>query len=218
MSDTTPPPPGQDPGPTPPSQSGSQPSGQGSYQPGATPPPFPSEPAPTQPPPGVGRPAELLPRFLARLIDYVLLGVVNGFVVGFVVITLILGFDAQAGWGIGARSYAAEAVRALLGAALFLGYFTLMESSQGQTIGKMLLKLETQGPGGGRPTLQQALKRNAFTALGVLGIIPGLGGVLAGLLSLVALITIAVTISNNTATRQGWHDEFAGGTRVVKVG
>ena len=34
---------------------------------------------------GVGRPAELMPRFLARLLDFVLLAVVNGVLVSFVV-------------------------------------------------------------------------------------------------------------------------------------
>jgi hypothetical protein len=81
----------------------------------------------------------------------------------------------------------------------------------------MLLKLQTRGPDGGNPTFEQALKRNAFTAIGVLGIIPFMG-FLAGLLSLAAVIMIAVTISNNTATRRGWHDDFAGGTQVVKIG
>jgi uncharacterized RDD family membrane protein YckC len=79
------------------------------------------------------------------------------------------------------------------------------------------MKLQTRGPHGQNPTTEEALKRNAFLAIGVLGIIPVVGA-LAPLLSLVAVIAIAVTISNNTETRQGWHDNFAGGTRVVKLG
>jgi uncharacterized RDD family membrane protein YckC len=197
------------------------PPGQGSYgtsqpggwqQPGAMPPPQTSG--------GIGQPADLMPRFLARLIDYVLLAVVNGLLVSVVVIGLILGSDAGSltGWGVGnGTSWAANAVSSVLTAAISLGYFTFMESSRGQTIGKMLLKLQTRGPDGGNPTFEQALKRNAFTAIGVLGIIPFLG-FLAGLLSLAAVIMIAVTISKNTATRRGWHDDFAGGTQVVKIG
>ena len=29
---------------------------------------------------------------------------------------------------------------------------------------------------------------------------------------------IAVSINNDTVRRQGWHDQFAGGTYVLKVG
>ena len=39
-----------------------------------------------------------------------------------------------------------------------------------------------------------------------------------GLLSLAAMIMIAVTISKDTVTRHGWHDNFAGGTTVVRIG
>ena len=44
-----------------------------------------------------------------------------------------------------------------------------------------------------------------------LNIIPFIGG----LLTLVAVIVIAVTI-NSSPTKQGKHDELAGGTQVVK--
>ncbi len=45
----------------------------------------------------------------------------------------------------------------------------------------------------------------------MLNIIPFIGG----LLTLVAVIVIAVTI-NGSPTKQGKHDELAGGTQVVK--
>jgi hypothetical protein len=32
------------------------------------------------------------------------------------------------------------------------------------------------------------------------------------------VITIMVTINNDNTTRHGWHDNFAGGTTVVRVG
>lgn len=217
---------GYDAGPTPPPPP--PPPGQGSYGTGATPPPPGGWQQPgTMPPPpgggamtgGVGQPADLLPRFLARLIDYILLAVVNGILVSFVVVGTLMGSDAGSvtGWGMSSTSFAANAVATIITAAITLGYFALMESSRGQTVGKMLLKLQTQGPGGGNPTTEQALRRNAFTAIGVLGIVPFLGFV-AGLLSLAAVIMIAVTINNNKQNRHGWHDDFAGGTTVVKIG
>ena len=73
-----------------------------------------------------------------------------------------------------------------------------------------------QGPGGGKLTLEQSVKRNSFYAIGLLSFIPVLGA-LANLASLGAAIWVAVTI-NNSATGQGVHDEFAGGAHVVKTG
>lgn len=209
MSDSTqnPPPPPEEPRQPPP------PPDQGSYHPSA--------PPPTQPmsaPTGVGLPADLLMRFLARLIDFVLLGIVNVILVSVVIVGAIMG-ASSGGLGMSTgSSFAAGVVQSVLTAAIYLGYFAYLESSRGQTVGKMLLKLETRGPGGGRPTMEQAVKRNAFTAIGLIGIIPILGWFLSPLLSLVAFIMIAVTINNDNVNRQGWHDKFAGGTSVIKVG
>ena len=44
-----------------------------------------------------------------------------------------------------------------------------MESSRGQTLGKMVLKLRRSGPTGSNPTLEQALRRNIFYAANLLG-------------------------------------------------
>ncbi|WP_324650408.1 RDD family protein [Georgenia sp. H159] len=165
-----------------------------------------------------GQPADLGVRFVARLIDYVLLGIVLA-VINTILVAIAFSAASSSGRGFGMFSTGWPGiVMSLLGAVLALVYFTLMESNSGQTVGKMLLKLRTVGPTGGNPTLEQAAKRNAWTAIGVLGVIPFLGDLVSGLLSLVAVIAIAVTISNNTATRQGWHDTFAGGTRVVRTG
>lgn len=168
---------------------------------------------------GFGQPADLGVRFVARLIDSVLVGLVTAILGGVVAAGLALGSHASllSGWGWGGTSRTANAVSAVISAAISLGYFTVMESRRGQTLGKMIFKLQTQGPGGGHPTTEQALKRNAFTAIPIIGAVPFLGPV-SSLLSLVAVITIAVTIHRNTATHQGWHDELAGGTTVVRVG
>jgi uncharacterized RDD family membrane protein YckC len=182
-------------------------------QPHAMPQPY---PGPTG---AMGRPAGLGPRFVARLLDFIILGVVSGIIAGSVVAGILMGSDGSvfSTWGVGrSNSYAANALSSVISAVISLGYFTLMESSRGQTLGKMLLKLEIRGPGGGRPTTEQALRRNAFTAIPALGVIPFLG-VISGLLSLVAVITIAVTIRRNTTTHHGWHDDFAGGTTVVRI-
>lgn len=179
--------------------------------------PMPQQPMPQEPQPaatGVGAPADLTSRFVARLIDYVLLFVVNMLIVTMVVVGAIMG----AAGGFGNMGLLGNAVSGLLGAAIYLAYFAFMESSRGQTVGKMLMKLQTRGPDGQKPTMEQALKRNAWTALGIIAVVPFVGWFLAPLAQLAAVIFIAVTINNNTSTRQGWHDEFAGGTSVVKIG
>lgn len=162
------------------------------------------EPTPT-PPSGEVVTADLGTRFLARLIDHILLGIV----IAAIVFPLVLGAiftDRVDYFSLGTFSMAGI-VSAVVGAALTIGYFAFMESRNGQTVGKMLLGLRTQGPDGGTPTMDQAVRRNAWYAL---SIVPFLGG----LAQLAVAIYIAVTI-NNTGT--GWHDEFAGGTRVVKT-
>ncbi len=165
-----------------------------------------------------GQPGELMDRFLARLIDHVLLLVVNMIVVSFLVVSVLLSGSMSGGFGFGSGgSYLSSVVGALLGAAIYLGYFAYMESSRGQTIGKMVMKLETRGEGGGRPTMEEAVKRNIWVAFGVLSIVPIVGGLLSGLGQLAAMILIAVGISGDAVRRQGWHDKFAG-TQVVKIG
>ena len=71
----------------------------------------------------------------------------------------------------------------------------------------MLLGMQVVTPDGGYPTMEEAIRRNLWTAI---SIIPVLGG----LLQFAAAIYIAITI-NNSAIGSGWHDEFAGGTRVL---
>lgn len=102
-------------------------------------------------------------------------------------------------------------VSGLFSGILTFAYFIAMEVTQGRTLGKMILGLSVHGPGGAPrpPSVQQSAIRNAFT---LLSIIPIIGGILA----LVAYIVIAVTINNSPPTKQGKHDELAGGTQVVK--
>ena len=166
---------------------------------------------------GAGAPGGLLERFLARLIDGILLGIVS-FLLGSLLIVGALMNESNGGNMLtGGGSYAASAVLALIGVAIQMGYFVYMESSRGQTLGKMALKLRTVGVAGGNPTTEEAVKRNIFNAIGLVGLIPVLG-LLSGPLSLIAVIAIAVTINGDPVNRQGWHDKFAGGTRVVKIG
>ncbi|MFD4369128.1 RDD family protein [Rhodococcus sp. NPDC058521] len=141
--------------------------------------------------PGGGEPGGLGIRFGARLID--------GLLVGIVAFLLALVFGASDNF----------LVTGLFSGLLTFIYFVAFEVTQGWTPAKKVLGLSVHGPGGAeKPTLQQSAIRNAFT---LLSIIPIIGGFLA----IIAYIIIAVTI-NGSATKQGKHDELAGGTQVVK--
>ena len=188
--------------PPPPNPYGQQPG----YPPPPPPPPagYPPPPNPygapggypAPPPPGWGgyqgvHPGGLGVRFGARVIDGLLVGIVAGL--------LALAFGASSN----------IMVTGLFSGVLMFAYFVAMEVTQGRTVGKMLLGLSVHGPGGApKPDVKQSAIRNAFT---LLTIVPYVGGLLA----FIAYVVIAVTI-NGSPTKQGKHDELAGGTQVVK--
>jgi uncharacterized RDD family membrane protein YckC len=131
-------------------------------------------------------------RFLARLID--------GILVNIVAFLLSLFLFERDYWFL---------VTGLFSGVLMFGYFVLFEVTYGASPGKKLLGLAVHGPGGApKPDAKQSAIRNAFTLLAV---VPYLGSLLA----FVAYAVIAVTISTSP-TKQGKHDELAGGTQVVK--
>jgi uncharacterized RDD family membrane protein YckC len=160
------------------------------------------------------RPGELLDRFLARLIDFVIL-IVVGLIINSVIIAAIFSTGGASGLGYGGSIGAYSVVSSILLAVIYLGYFTFMESNQGKTVGKMVMKLHVEGAAGGNPTLEEAAKRNIWLAYPILGVLPILG-LIGSLLALVAIIMIAVQINSDPEHRP-WTDKFAG-TRVVKEG
>lgn len=138
-----------------------------------------------------GKPGGLGARFGARIIDGLIVGIIAWFLAAAL------------------HSSSSILVTGLFSGVLMFSYFVALEVSQGWTLGKKLLGLSVHGPGGApKPTLQQSAIRNSFT---LLTIIPFIGGLLA----IVAYIVIAVTISGSP-TKQGKHDELAGGTQVLK--
>ncbi len=140
---------------------------------------------------GGQQPGGLLLRWLARIIDGILVAIVS--------YALIFVSDSVSNYFL----------TGLFTGALTFVYFVLFEVSIGATPGKKLLSLSVHGPAGApKPTAAQSAIRNSWT---LLPIIPFIGG----LLGVVAIIIIAVTI-NGSPTKQGKHDELAGGTQVVK--
>jgi uncharacterized RDD family membrane protein YckC len=149
------------------------------------------EPSAYPPPPGGQQPGGLALRFGARLIDGVLVAIVSWI--------LIFATNTLSNYW----------VTGLFTGLLTFIYFLAFETTQGWTPGKKLLGLSVRGPGGApKPSAQQSAIRNSWT---LLPIIPFIGG----LLGIIAIIVIAVTI-NGSPTKQGKHDEIAGGTQVVK--
>ena len=143
------------------------------------------------PAPGGQEPGGLGLRFAARLID--------GIIVNIVAFVLAFAISSMTNYW----------VTGLFSGLLMFLYFLLFETTEGWTPGKKLLGLSVRGPAGAaKPDLQQSAIRNCWT---LLNIIPFIGG----LLTLIAVIVIAVTI-NGSPTKQGKHDELAGGTQVVK--
>jgi uncharacterized RDD family membrane protein YckC len=204
-------PPVSPPPPEPPEQPYQQ-----AYQPPPAPPPAPAGGWTAAPPPapGVPRPGELVDRFLARLIDGVGLGIVYGVLYAVLGGIFLTGFTHSTGeWLLFYLFFS------VITTVISLGYYAYLESSQGATFGKQLLKLKVVGPdGASTPTLEQAIRRNVFLAFSLASIVPLVGSLIGGLATLVAVIVIAVGINSDPVARQGWHDKFAGGTRVLKVG
>ncbi|MEV6773669.1 RDD family protein [Nocardia sp. NPDC051030] len=132
------------------------------------------------------------PRAVARFIDWIIAAIVGA------ILFWVLDIAGVPGW-----------VSVLPGAAFGFLYFVFFEVITGSTPGKKFLGLHVVGSAGaGKPSIVESAKRNAYM---LLTLIPWIGGILW----FFAAIGIAVTVSASS-TKQGWHDTFAGGTRVVK--
>ncbi|GMQ94860.1 MAG: hypothetical protein BMS9Abin12_2371 [Acidimicrobiia bacterium] len=158
--------------------------------------------------PGTSASADLGQRFLARLIDGVLLWLIFVAIIAPIIVGV---FNGSPGVGAAFGGFGVDGViTGTVWAAFVVGYFTLMESFRGRTVGKILMKLKTQGPDGEKVTLEMAFKRNIWYALIIIPIIGGLA-------TLGVVIYITMTISQSQ-TNTGWHDTFAGGTVVIETG
>ncbi len=167
----------------------------------------PPPPPPPEPPPGAQPgPAQLVPvgpwpRLGARIIDGIVLLIPN-FVLG----ALLSDGTSTAFDRMGDGD---DLLYLLISTLLGYAYAVWLEASRGQTVGKMALGMKVIGPDGRLPSQSVALRRNAWLLLGLL---PLLGGIL----SFVAAIAIGVTIANDPFKR-GAHDNFAGGSAVVRT-
>lgn len=175
------------------------------------PPPPPSSPNPASQKPGIGDNADITVRFVAKIIDGVIVFIL-GSIIALVISPLLprtTGFFPGGGFSFTGFGIATLII-AVVTAVIYLAYLAVLESMRGQTVGKMIMKLQVRGPDGGNPSMEAAIKRNAWVLLSIL---PWFGN----LLQAAAAGYIGYTIYDSQ-NNVGWHDEFAGGTRVVKIG
>ncbi|MBB3035733.1 RDD family protein [Hoyosella altamirensis] len=139
------------------------------------------------------KPAGVAPRGIARLIDWVIAGIL-----GAIVFWLLRQGGEVPAWA------------ALLpGAGFGFLYFLVFEVTTGSTPGKKVLGLHVMGSGGrSKPSLKESAVRNAYMLLNLISFV-------GSLLWLIAVVAIGFTISTSSA-KQGFHDRIAGGTQVVK--
>ncbi|ABK70017.1 RDD family protein [Mycolicibacterium smegmatis] len=147
------------------------------------------QPAGYPPHGGAAAPGGLGRRFFARFIDGIFVGIVS----------YLLAFFTD--------SLSSIWVTGLFTGLLTFIYFVAFEVSQGWTPGKKILGLSVRGAATPKPTAKESAIRNSWT---LLPIVPFVGG----LLGVIAIIIIAVTIAGSS-TKQGKHDELAGGTQVL---
>lgn len=138
-------------------------------------------------------PAGIGGRAAARFIDWIIALIVGG-----ILFWVLDKASDLPGW-----------IDILPGAGFGFLYFVFFEVLTGATPGKKVLGLHVNSAGGAdKPTIVESAKRNAYM---LLNLIPWIGGILW----FFSAIGIAVTVSSSS-TKQGWHDNFAGGTQVVK--
>jgi uncharacterized RDD family membrane protein YckC len=173
--------------------------------------------------------AEVGPRFVAWLVDVILLGFVTGIVTIPLYAVVLGGFDwreffraAQLGERpdlmLDGRLLAVTFAASLVTAVLDAVYFVFLWSSGGRaTLGMRLLKLQVGNAADGRTLgMPQAFRRWLAMGswLGVLGVVPVVGGFI-GLAQLAWYVVLLVT-TGSSPTRQGLHDRFAG-TAIVQT-
>ncbi|MDQ4129873.1 MAG: RDD family protein [Actinomycetota bacterium] len=168
--------------------------------------------------PGVGQIAEVGRRLSADLIDFLVLAIL-GAAVGFLLEALGAGAVVSPGSeGGGTRLGLAALPPTLLTLAIHLGYWTLMEGSRGQSVGKMAFGIRAVREDASALDYMTALKRHVlFYIPQVLAWVPSFALLILAATAQVALVLAGViTYMTDAPLRQGFHDKFAG-TLVVKA-
>ncbi len=167
---------------------------------------------------GVGPIAEVGRRLSADLIDFLVLAIL-GAAVGFLLEALgagaIVSPGSQEG---GPRLGLAALPPTLLTLTIHLGYWTLMEGSRGQSVGKMAFSIRAVREDASALDYMTALKRHVlFYVPQVLAWVPNFALLVLAATAQIALVLAGViTYMTDVPLRQGFHDKFAR-TLVVKT-
>ena len=159
------------------------------------------------------QPAGVGSRIGAYIIDAILVGIVNaiiGFLIGLPFVepgdpTSIPFMGTGPGFGV-------TFLIGVIGAAITLAYFGLLEANDGQTLGKKLLSIRAVKADGSGLELADAVKRRVPFVIGSLIPIPFLGG----FIGFAILIAILVTVATDQPWNRGLHDKWAD-TMVIRA-
>ena len=184
--------------------------------------PVPGNDRGTQPMQGMGwgadqpvgmQPAGVGSRIGAYIIDAILVGIVNA-IIGFLIglpftdpgeATSIPFMGTGPGFGV-------TFLIGVIGAAITLAYFGLLEANDGQTLGKKLLSIRAVKADGSGLELADAVKRRVPFVIGSLIPIPFIGG----FIGFAILIAILVTVATDQPWNRGLHDKWAD-TMVIRA-
>ncbi|MDQ4131241.1 MAG: RDD family protein [Actinomycetota bacterium] len=167
----------------------------------------------------MGQIAEVGRRLSADLIDFLVLAIL-GAVVGFLLERLGFGglvSPGSRGEG-GSRLGLAALPATLLTLAIHLGYWTLMEGSRGQSVGKMAFGIRAVREDGSALDYTTALKRHVlFYIPQFLAWVPSFAVLILAAAAQFALVLAGlISYMVDVPLRQGFHDKFAR-TFVVKT-
>lgn len=158
------------------------------------------------------QPAGVGIRIGAYIIDAVIIGIVNVVVGIFVAIPFAVGDSGPGVPFLNTGGIGFSLVTSLIGAAVTLAYFGLLESRDGQTLGKRVLSIRAVRADLGPLDLTEAVKRRVPFIIGSIIPIPVIGP----LVSLGLAIAIVVTTATDEPWHRGLHDKWAD-TMVVRT-
>jgi uncharacterized RDD family membrane protein YckC len=159
-------------------------------------------------------------RFVAYVIDGIILGIVASIVAGIFSGGNFTSIDPATGNFSNNQMAAVTPIYSIVTTILGAAYFILSWSGgRRATLGQRVLQIQVgNAPDGRALTTEQAVRRwlGLGFFLGLFGLVPALG-VLAGLLQLLWTIVLLITTATSP-TKQGVHDRFANSVVVRPIG
>lgn len=158
-------------------------------------------------------------RLLARLIDGAILGVVGGVlgtIISGIIVSALVSSDSYGVAGL----FAGLAVIYIVIGLIYAGYDFFLHSRNGQTVGKMVMKIRLVAADGSKPDQATLIKRALLypgwvLVGGILLIVPILGSILFFLLSIGSIVD-SIFILTDTPLRRALHDKWTK-TIVIKA-